>query len=62
MRDWLVEHRKQHNLTQSELASKLGVSQQVVWQWESGNRTPKPATAKKIAEILLFDWTKFFES
>lgn len=59
-RIWLVEKRAEKNLTQSQLAEKVGVTQQVMSKYETGERTPSVKTAKKIGKILRFGWTKFF--
>lgn len=37
------------NLTQTELAEKLGVSQPLVSKWFSGKVIPRPETLKKIS-------------
>ena len=39
-------------MSQAELASKLGVTQQAVGKWESGKSSPDPTTVAKIAELL----------
>nr|WP_243001327.1 helix-turn-helix transcriptional regulator [Faecalibacterium sp. OF04-11AC] len=39
-------------MSQAELASKLGVTQQAVGKWESGKSSPDPTTVARIAEIL----------
>lgn len=39
------------NLSQSEIASKLNVTQSAISKWESGVATPDPYTLKKIAEL-----------
>ncbi len=44
--------RKASNLTQAELAKKLGVSQQMVAAYENGKRVPKIETIKNIASAL----------
>lgn len=44
--------RLQANLKQRELAKKLGVSEAMICQWETGKRIPKKETIKKIADGL----------
>ena len=48
----LRQCRKQKHMSQAELASLLGVTQQAVGKWESGKSSPDPATVAKLAEIL----------
>lgn len=48
----LKEMRKKSGLSQTELAGRLGVTQQAVGKWESGRSSPDPATVVRIAEIL----------
>ena len=48
----LKQCRKQQGMSQADLASKLGVTQQAVGKWESGKSSPDPATVAKIAELL----------
>lgn len=55
------EYRIKKGLSQMELARKLNVSQQAVSAWESGERCPSVATAKKLSEVLGVKWTKFYE-
>ena len=43
--------RKQHNLTQNELATKLQVTYQAVSKWERNENLPDVFTIQKIAEI-----------
>ena len=40
----LKQCRKQQGMSQADLASKLGVTQQAVGKWESGKSSPDPAT------------------
>jgi transcriptional regulator with XRE-family HTH domain len=44
--------RKEHNLTQVELAKKLGVDQPLLHRWENGGRNPSLKTIKKISKIF----------
>ena len=60
-RHWLIQARHDSGMTFSELAKKVGVSQQAISHWETGKRTPKPKSAQKYANILGFEWTKFYE-
>lgn len=62
-RDWLISLRKDKNLTQCEVAASAGISSNYYSWIETGERgNPLPVdTAKKIAEALAFDWTKFYE-
>ena len=48
----LRQCRKQKHMSQAELASILGVTQQAVGKWESGKSSPDPTTVAKLAEIL----------
>lgn len=44
--------RKALNLTQNELAKKIGVTQSAIAAWESGKANPKLSKLNKIAEAL----------
>jgi len=59
MRKWLVDIRGEQS--QQEVAAKAGISQNFYSWIEKGERTPSVKTAKKIAAVLGFDWTRFFE-
>ena len=48
----LKQCRKKQGISQAELASKLGVTQQAVGKWESGKSSPDPGTVARIAELL----------
>lgn len=50
--DNLKRYRKQHNLTQAELAEKLGTSKQVISRYEAGQRSPKISVAAQFAQAL----------
>lgn len=63
MREWLKEIRKKKGLSQYQVARQAKLSQSYYAGIEVGNRGHKlpVQTAKKIAEVLDFDWTKFYE-
>ena len=61
MREWLYKARKNKNLTMAEVAAKSNISESYYSMIENGNRDVSVKTAKKIAKVLGFDWTKFYE-
>lgn len=55
MSEWqknLRQHLKKRQLTQEDLANKLGVTQGAVGHWLNGRRTIDLVTLEKIAAIL----------
>lgn len=44
--------RKQAELTQEELAERVGVARQTVVKWEAGESTPDLESAARLAEVL----------
>lgn len=60
MRDWLIALREQKKYTQKEVAERIYVSQPSYCNIESGARRPSVDTAKRIAAMLDFDWTRFY--
>ncbi len=46
------ELRKQHHMTQSQLAERLNVSTSAVGMYEQGRREPDNATLLKLCEVL----------
>ena len=48
----IVHHRKRLNLTQDQLAEKLGVTAQAVSKWENDQSCPDIAMLPKLAEIF----------
>ena len=60
--DNLVQLRKAHDMTQEELAEKIGVSRQSVAKWESGDSLPDIDRCKAIADafgVSLDDLTNY---
>ncbi len=60
--EWLIEIRKNKDLTQKEVAILANISQAHYATIETGVKKPSVKTAKKIAEVLEFEWTRFFET
>jgi transcriptional regulator with XRE-family HTH domain len=48
----LARMRKASGMTQSDLASRLGVSKTTVWKWENGAATPRRIMAARLAQLL----------
>ena len=61
MRGWLKSMRESAGLSKTALAKEVGAHLSVIGKYEAGIRTPKRKRAKKIAEVLGFDWTRFYE-
>ena len=60
--DWLKELRIQQGLTQEQLAAAVGgIVRTTYTNIENGERRPSVEVAKRIAEVLGFAWTRFFE-
>ena len=61
MRIWLKDIRAQQNMTQQEVANAANVDVTMISKIELGERRPSVEVAKKIAAVLGFKWTRFFE-
>ncbi|MFA5506470.1 MAG: helix-turn-helix transcriptional regulator [Vulcanimicrobiota bacterium] len=48
----IAKYRKLKNLTQSELAEKLGVHQSQIAHWEKGRSKPREESLEQIAEAF----------
>ena len=60
-RDWLADLRIAAGKSQNEVATSAEISQPAYCYIEAGTKTPTVGTAKRIAAVLGFDWTRFFE-
>ena len=58
---WLKAIRKQKGFTQEKLSQQVKITQPSYCNIETGKRRPSPEVAQKIASILNFKWTRFFE-
>lgn len=61
LRNWLITAREESKMTQEMVAQRAGILRPSYSNIENGERRPSVETAKKIAEVLGFEWTKFFE-
>lgn len=59
LRNWLIELRGKR--TQAQIAEAAGITQQMYCMLELGERRPSPEVAKKIAAVLGFNWTRFYD-
>lgn len=50
--DNLIQLRKFNNMSQEELASKLGISRQTLSKWETGESLPDIVKCSQLAEIF----------
>ena len=57
----LKHEREKKLLTQQQLADLVGVDRTLISKIESGTSSPSVTTAKKIAAVLGFDWTLFYQ-
>ena len=54
----IMELRKKNNLSQEELAEKVGVARQTISKWELGETAPDLKQAKKIFSTKGREWVK----
>ena len=50
--DMLIEFRNKNNLTQKELAKKIGVKQQIISRFETGKVNPRIDFVQKIVKAM----------
>lgn len=60
-RIWMVQKRLEKDLTQVQLAKQVDISNRTISEIERGNRQPSGKLAKKLADELEVDMSKFFE-
>lgn len=61
MRVWLKNARIKKNYSQKRVADEAGIAQPYYHQIEHGEKNPSVPIAKRIADVLGFEWTLFFE-
>lgn len=57
----LVKIRREKAETQESVARKARISRAAYTNIENGKRRPSPKVAQRIASVLGFPWTWFFE-
>lgn len=57
----IKELRITNGLTQQQVSERVKIAQPTYANIENGERKPSVAVAKRIAEVLGFDWTLLFE-
>ncbi|MDT2485183.1 helix-turn-helix transcriptional regulator [Enterococcus avium] len=62
MNDWLTNLRNKKELTQDEVAKLAEMPRTTYSSIEQGRRRPSVENAMRIASVLEFDWTYFFEN
>lgn len=60
-RQWLKNARATVSMTQEEVAIKTEIASSTYAMYEQGRRTPSVKVARKIGNLLGFDWKDFFE-
>ena len=58
----LAAKRQQARMSQEDISKKVGISRAGYSNIENGKRRPSVTVAKKIAAVLGFDWTRFYET
>ena len=53
--------RKTTGKSQQEIAEKIGITRAAYSNIENGKRRPSVDVAKRIAAVLGFKWTRFYE-
>lgn len=61
VRGWLIALREEKGMTQGQVAAAAGIAQPSYYEIEKGISNPRPETAMRIAAVLSFPWTKFYE-
>lgn len=59
--DWLKEIRANDGRTQEQVADEAGITRGAYCNIETGDRRPSVEVAKRIAGVLGFEWTRFYE-
>ena len=49
---FIAEKRKEHNMTQMQLAERMGITDRAVSKWETGAAFPSRANLEKLAKLF----------
>lgn len=58
---WLKNRRVEKGMTQQTVADESEIARGAYSNIENGERRPSVEVAKRIAAVLGFDWTRFYE-
>lgn len=61
-REWLIQIRKAKGFTREDVIRKAKITLQMYYYIENNQRNPSVKLARKIAEILDFDWILFYSN
>lgn len=61
MNNWLIDFRNKRKLTQDEVARLADMPRTTYSSIEQGRRRPSVKNAMRIASVLGFEWTYFFD-
>jgi transcriptional regulator with XRE-family HTH domain len=50
--EYLTRLRRERQLTQTQLAQRVGVSRQTVQNWEAGKAWPRPRCLRALCDVL----------
>ena len=59
--EWLKKARIEKGLSGEVVGERAGITQQHYNFIENGKRRPSVEVAKRLAAVLDFEWTRFFE-
>lgn len=59
--EWLKNIRVNKGKTQEQVAEQAQIARGAYANIENGERRPSVCSAKRIAAVLGFEWTRFFE-
>lgn len=62
LKDWLTKLRLEKNMTQDDVAKSADIPRTTYSSIEQGRRRPSVENAMRIASVLDFEWTLFFEN
>ncbi len=61
-REWLIQIRKARGIKTTDIIKQAKITSQMYYCIENNKRNPSVKLARKIAEILDFDWILFYSN
>lgn len=62
LKEWLTKLRLEKDMTQDDVAKNADIPRTTYSSIEQGRRRPSVENAMRIASVLDFEWTLFFEN